>query len=1134
MLKKLKKVSLALMVCLMLLPSMAKAQTFSVNYKDAPIVQVLTDLESKSSYTFVYQKQELNGIAPITVSLNNMEFTDVLGRICQEAGLSYEIVRQTVVLRKGIASKGKTASLKVSGKITALDDNTPIAFASIMVKGTKNIAAANENGEFAISNVPSDGTLEISSIGYTTQNVAVNNRQIINVNLKTDAQLLEETIVVAYGTAKKGSITGSAAVVDDKKIEQRISANVAKSIEGQVAGVMVTSGSGAPGEGNDIVIRGYGSINASKQPLYVVDGIPYDGGLNAINPNDIESITILKDASSGALYGARGANGVVMITTKKGKAGKATVTYTGTVGWSNPALKYYDRVNQKDWTQLNYESLRNKYWDTGNYSWEEAATMAKKNMSETMGGEIYNPFKNYTWDNIIGEDGLVRADAVSAWNEDWLDDGVVRHNALRTEHLLSVTGGTDKTKAMLSLGYLNEDGYVNNAGYTRFSGRANVDSEITHWLAAGLNVSLAKTDFKGILTTGNSYGNQFFYAQLIGPIYPIYAKDENGRQVYDDLGKKVYDYGDTRPSWPGWNVVGLIYEDDNSQEGMNESVRTYLRLGTDRDDAGWLKGLKLTANFGGDNRDIYQTRYNNMYNGSYADANGRLYKYFKRTTSYTFNQLLTYNRTFSGHTIDFVGGHESYKYVYHYLDATKSNLTDGIYELRPATSSVDCDSYSNEYAIESYLTRINYDYKNRYYFSASFRRDGSSRFHKDRRWGNFWSVGANWRITNESFMQSLTWLDNLNFRVSYGVQGNDDLSTYYAWQSFYELGHPNDGAQGAVVSSLENMDVTWEKNSNLNIGLDARLLGGRLDFTVEYYNRVTKDMLLNYPMAVSTGFSGYDANVGSLENKGIEFSIRGILMDRKNFTWKASIMGTSIKNKILKLTTESPSYISGQQIYEEGRPMYTFYMVKHAGVDPETGKEQFWAYESMDEKGNPVGEYKTTDFAVATGCKYYLGSRMPKLTGSIGTDFEICKYVDISILTTYSLGGKVYDQIYKELIAPTQTGRALSTYVLDRWQKPGDVTDVPRAELGGSSPISSRLLIDASYFSIKNITVGFNFPKEWIQPIKAQQLRVYASFDNYWTFTHLNGMNPQQSIGGTTNYVYNPTKTSVIGLKVTF
>ena len=495
----------------------------------------------------------------------------------------------------------------------------------------------------------------------------------------------------------------------------------------------------------------------------------------------------MKDASSGALYGARGANGVLLITTKKGKAGKVNIQYTGTVGLSSNALPYYDRTSQRDFIELTYESLRNDNFLTGNYTWEESMALAKQDLSATLGGEIYNPFKNYTWETLIGDDGKVRPDAVSAWNEDWLEDGIVNKSALRHEHVVTISGGSENIRAMMSLGYLDEEGYVSTTGFQRFSGRANVDANPTKWLAMGLNASFSKATYEGLMNSGNSYGNQFYYAQLAGPIYPVYQKDEQGNTVYDEFGKKEYDYGDTRPCWPGWSLVGLLYDDSHTQENVNSSVRTYLTLGSDKDEAGALKGLKFTVNFGADNHDIHETNFNNMYNGSYAASSGRLQKYAKRTTSFTLNQLLTYNRTFGDHTVDFVLGHEYYQYQYKYLYGTKTNLVDGILELRPATSNIDNDSYSNNYRIESYLSRLNYNYKDKYYFSASIRRDGSSRFNKAYRWGNFWSVGGNWRVTQENFMKNVKWINNLNIKASYGVQGNVEILLFFGGKQDFDI-----------------------------------------------------------------------------------------------------------------------------------------------------------------------------------------------------------------------------------------------------------------------------------------------------------------------------------------------------------
>ena len=1111
----------------------AFSQSISIECVDMPMDKVISVLEEQSNYSFVYQKNELRNIPSVTYTVRDGNIENVVDAICRQVGLSYEIVQQTIVLKK--AEQKPAVNIKVSGRITAEEDGLPIPYASVIIDGTKTGVEATEDGRYTVSNVPENGRLKIQALGYETLLVDVRSKGIIDVVLKRSTVLLEETIVVAYGTAKKGSITGSAAVVDNNKLSKRVVANVTKSIEGNVAGVQMTSGSGQPGEGSSIIIRGYGSINASKSPLIVLDGIPYDGALAGINPNDIESITVLKDASSGALYGARGANGVLLITTKKGKAGKVKIQYTGTVGLTSNALPYYDRTSQKDFVQLTYESLRNDFFLTGSYSWEQSMDLARKELSGTFGGEIYNPFKNYTWETIIGDDGYVRSDAVSAWDEDWLEDGIVNNSALRQEHVVTISGGSENIRAMLSLGYLDEEGYVSTTGFERYSGRANIDANPTKWLAMGLNMSFYKATYEGLMNSGNSYGNQFYYAQLAGPIYPVYEKDEKGNTIYDEFGNKVYDYGDTRTCWPGWSLVGLLYDDSHTQENVNTSVRTYLTLGTDDDKAGFLKGLKFTVNFGADNRDIHETNYNNMYNGSYAASNGRLQKYAKRTQSFTINQLLTYNRTFGDHSVDFVAGHEYYQYQYKYLYGTKTNLVDGILELRPATSNIDNDSYSNRYTIESYLSRLNYSYKDKYYISVSARRDGSSRFHKDYRWGNFWSVGGNWRVTQEKFMKNVSWINNLNVKASYGVQGNDDLDTYYAWQSFYNLNYSNDGMTGAMVSSLENTNISWEKNSNFNVGIEAKMFNSRLDLNVEWYSRKTTDMLLNYPMALSTGFSGYDANTGSLINKGIEFSVSGVLLDKKNILWRATVIGTSIKNKILELTTESPSYQSGQHRYEEGRPIYTFYMPRFAGVNPETGAEQWYAYESMDENGNAVGEYITEDYSKATASRYYLGSRIPKFNGSFGMDFELFKNIDINILTTFSLGGKVYDSVYKELVYPSQYARAISSDVLDRWQKPGDITDEPRMSItSASANISDRFLINASYFTIKNITIGYTLPQRISKKIGASKVRIYASLDNLKTFSHLNGMNPQYNIGGSTTYIYAPSRTSLIGLNLEF
>lgn len=1130
--KTILKICMGLTLLLSALPPVS-AQRFSVSYSGAQIVKVLSDLEQRTDYTFVYQKQELSDIAPLSLSMDNASLEQVMDELCSVTGLTYRMVGKTIVLRK-VGMNGQSADEVTVSGIVQDRSGEPIPFASVVIKGTMRGISSDEDGAFRLEGVPSTAVLVFSSIGFNAAEVSVNGRTRIDAMLSPTAESLDETIVVAYGTAKKGSLTGSAAVVQSEDLEKRITSNITKALDGQVPGVMTTSGTGQPGEGASIIVRGYGSINASKTPLYVVDGIPFDGGLSSINPSDIESMTVLKDASSGALYGARGANGVVLITTKKGSDDKVSISYSGNFGWVNPAIRYYDRVGQADFVQLTFESLRTNFYDSGSYTYEEASRLARETLAGTLGGEIYNPFKNYTWETIIGSDGFVQKDAVSAWNEDWLEDGVVRHNAFRQEHVVSVSGGNKKIQAFMSLGYTDENGYIVQTGFQRYSGRAKIDAKPNDFIAAGLNISLADTEHKGVRPTGDDTGNPIIYAQQIGPIYPVYEKDLSGKDVLDENGNRIIDYGDTRPWDPGSSVIGRLYDDSTDYSYINAGIRTYLTLGSDTDRAGVLKGLKFTVNFGGDNRDLQQSAYNNMYHGGYASANGRLRRYATRTTSYTLNELLTYNRTFGSHSLDLLAGHEFYRYRYFYLYGVRTNLVDGIFELRPATANIDNDSYSQDYAIESWLSRLNYNFDEKYYLSASLRRDGSSRFNKHHRWGNFWSVGANWRLSKEPWMENVSWINNLSLKASYGVQGNDDLDTYYAWQSFYNLNYPNDGKTGAIVSTLENTDITWEKNANFNAGLDASLFNNRLNVGLEWYSRLTTDMLLNYPMALSTGFSGYDANVGSMINRGLEWSLSGVPVDTGNFFWRILFTGSTISNKILSLTTESPSFTSGQQIYEVGRPIYTFYMVHHAGVNPENGNELFWTYDSIDENGRYVNERTTEDYTEATAHKYYVGCRIPKFTGSFGMDFEFLKGFDFSFLTTFSVGGKIYDSIYNALLHGNYA-RAMSPELLKRWQQPGDITDVPKMDIAGTAAhTSDRSLVNASYFSIKSISLGYTLPARIAKQIGANKFRVYASLDNYFLFSHLNGTNPQYNFSGTTTQAIAPQKTMAVGLNINF
>lgn len=1036
---------------------------------------------------------------------------------------------------------GVLAQTKVSGTVVSQDDGQPVVGATVLVVGTSTGAVTNASGQFSLTVPAGKKTLRITYIGMEPLEVSA--RPNMRILLTSNNKALDEVIVVAYGTQKKSSFTGSAQSISAEDVELRPVSSVTKALEGNVTGVQMTSGSGQPGSSPNIRVRGFGSINASSAPLYVVDGIPYDGSLASLNPSDIESMTVLKDASSGALYGARGANGVVMITTKRGQEGKTNVTWRSNIGWSNRANKRYQNVSQTEYVQLVYEALRNAEWD-GGASWTEAESIARASLGGELGGESYNPFKNYTWDQIIDPaTGQVRTDAQSAWNEDWLD-AVTRDNALRHEHQLSLSGGNEKTKYAMSLGYLNEDGILKTTSFQRYNARVNVDTKVNDWFRAnvGLNVAHSISNFSDY--DGSSTSNVWYTAQFINPLFPVYLKDAEGKSVYRN-GQIEYDWGealangDQRPgSMSDHSSLGMLMLDKADIRRDVAGMRSGLVFGSDDDKMGWAKGLKLAINFGFDYDNNNRMRYKNMEHGNQAASGGLLTKYSMRTQSYTFNQLLTWNRSFDKHSFDVLAGHEFYAYNYKFMDASRSGLMSGLLELRPGATLKDADSYSLDYRINSWLGRFNYNYNDRYYFSASLRSDASSRFKSGNRTGTFWSLGGNWRISSEEFMKDVKWVDNLSLKLSYGEQGNDDIldadgnSNYYVWQGLSSVAYPNANTVGAVLSTLQNNDVSWEKNSNLNIGLEGTLLDRRIRFSAEYYVRKTTDMLLSYPMAVSTGFSGYSANVGNMKNSGFEFELSGTPVRFQDFEWNVTWMGSTIKNEVTKLTAESPEILSGNYIIKEGLPLNTFYLRKSAGVDPATGKQLYWVYD-VDENGKRVNERISDSYSEASSCRYEMGSRIPDLYGSIGTDVSY-KGFNLSILTTYSIGGKVLDNMYYNSMNLSYLSSTWNKNVLRRWQKPGDITDVPRVGIKENVHVTDRYLINASYFAIKNITLSYTLPKSLVSKASLGGVKVYGSFDNVALFSHLDGMDPQYNFSGGTTYSYSPNKTLTMGIEVNF
>ena len=963
----------------------------------------------------------------------------------------------------------------------------------------------------------------------------VNIKPVVNVVLHSDAEELEEVMVVAYGTARKESFTGSAEVIKADKIEKRPVANVTKALDGMVAGVQTTSGSGQPGSGVSVVVRGFGSINSSQNPLYVVDGVPYDGNISAINPNDIESMTVLKDASAGALYGSRGANGVVMITTKKGNSGKVKVNLKANWGVSSRSIPRYETMDEAGYLETVYQSYKNDLIYNSGVSPSDAAVQALQNMKNgataILGvNEQYNPF-NYSITELIDPaTGKVRSDAYLKYSEDWMDEAMDK-SPLRQEYNVSFNGGNEKTKYMFSLGYLDEQGLLKTTSFNRLNGRMNISTEVTNWLKAGMNASYSRNESNTAVENSSGSSNVWYTAQLMAPIYPVFEKDENGSTVMDNLGNAVFDYGSNRPAGANadWNTIATLYDDKYSTTSDNLSGRMFVDLGDLK--TGPLQGLKFSVNYGFDIVNSAGMTYYNPYNGNSVSVKGTIQKAVARTMSYTFNQILSYDRKFDMHHVSAMVGHEFYKYNYQYLGASKTGFPfGGLYELDAATTITSASSYQHNYAVESVLSRFAYDYADKYYLSASFRTDGSSRFHKDNRWGNFWSVGANWRISQEEFLKDISWINNLSVKASYGVQGNDNLGTYYAWQSFYDLGYPNANMSGVALSSLENKDLKWEKNGNLNIGLEGRFFD-RLSVGIEWYSRKTSDMLMSYPMATSLGFDGYNKNIGSMRNTGWDITLNADLIRTNDFNWSLTLMGSTVKNKVLQLA-DKPEIISGSYIIREGETLNSFYTASAAGVDPATGKQLYWAWDT-DENGVKGEKYITDDQAKATACKEIQGSRIPNLYGSFTNSFKY-KNFDLSVLCTYSIGGKVLDGVYNTLLYGNYIGQAKSKHLERAWKQPGDITDIPRIEIGKSYIVTDNNLINASYLSIKNITLGYSLPSNLVKKMNMENIRITATGDNLVLFNHLKGMDPQYNFTGGTSFGYVPVRTISFGIDVTF
>ena len=1068
------------------------------------------------------------------------------------------IITLLASLTAGIAM---AQEINVSGTVIDYSNGEPVPYASVHLEGTMTGTSTDGDGKYSIR-LPHGGNLVFSSIGYITVKESVNGTMVLNIVLEPDTEHLEETIVVAYGTATKSSFTGSASMVGAETIESRVSTDVTAALAGTTPGVQIISSSGDPASGGGTIrIRGIGSMSASNSPLYIVDGMPYDGSISDINPGDVESMSVLKDAAASAIYGARGANGVVLITTKRAGTSDAKVRFDAKWGSNSRLIPQYDVITDPAlYYETHYRMMYNSQVYAGK-SPSEAYAYADANLfNQNNGGLGYQVYTIPAGEKFIGEDFKMNPSAVLGYSDgqyyyipdDWY--GLTFRDSFRQEYNLSVSGAKDRLNYYGSIGYLNDGGIVNNSGYQRYTARINVDYQAKPWMKITSSMSYAHSDSQ-TASYSSSYGsssNIFYVTNMMGPIYPLYVRDADGRIMMEN-GMKVYDSNQTNFIRPAF--VGNAVRDNE----VNRR-KTYTDFITGK----WgavltpVEGLSLTANIGLTNDN---SRYNALYSrfGSQSATDGLAYVSHDRTFAVNNQYLAEYKTDFggSGHSLNMLAGYEMYRLKIQFLEGQNDHLFNPLIgELGNAdgVSSRQTSSYTADYMTQGFLARVQYEYGNRYFASASYRRDGSSRFAPGKRWGNFGSIGAAWLISNEDFMSGIGWISMLKLKGSYGVQGNDDLypnanyaRRYYPYADNYT--HSYNEGTGEYSTDLDykgNEDLTWESSHSFNAGVDFELFGSRLNGSAEYFSRKTVDLLYSKDVPLSAGnpTGYYPVNVGSIINDGFEISLEGIVINTSDVQWSLNMNLSHYRNRILSLdpSVSEEGIKGGNYIYKVGGSLYEAYMRKFAGVNPENGKAQ-WYRKVMDNNGEWTGESEVTE-TFADASQYELGSVLPKLYGGFGTTLKAYGF-DFSAQFSFQLGGRYYDGTYQALMHTSSgIGTAWHKDVLKSWSEANKDSRIPR--LDGDTSVGqtavSNYLISSDYLSINNITLGYTLPERLTSTIKLSGVRVYVAGDNLAVKSARKGMDPRYSMGlgsltsgsGLNSGSYSAMRTITAGVTLTF
>ena len=1075
----------------------------------------------------------------------------------------------------------------VKGTVFSASDGEPLIGVSVHALGTNVGVTTDFDGNFVL-NVPNNASkLKVSYVGFETVEVAIASGDMV-IKLKPTT-ILDEVMVVAYGQSKKSEYTGSASVVKADQLEDALVSSATQALTGKVSGVQVLSSNGQPGVAPTIRIRGVGSINAISTPLYVVDGMPYDGDISSINTQDIESMTILKDAASTALYGARGANGVVLITTKKGKEGEAKITFDARWGSNSRAIPNYNVINdQRTYMETIYKSYRNAGLNFYGYSAQKAHEYANANLWQGLGYQTWTaPEGQY----FVGDNGKFNPYATPGYSDgqyyyiadDWIKGSFI--NGFRQEYNFSVNGGTDRIQYYLSAGYLGDEGLIYGSHFKRFSSRASVDYQAKKWLKIGTNVSYvyANSGYPDDQTSdaSSSSGNSFAVAYGIAPVYPMYVRYADGTIARDKrTGRPIYDYGDGKST----NMVRSYMSMANPTSDLLYNTEEYLMDIMDAKVYATINPIEKLYVTGTVGYRIDNTRGHYVTNGMYGQSQaskGEVSQEQSRSRNLDLQLIANYSRTFADiHNFDIMAGYESDEHNVESLHAYGQNIynpdvpfVDNTIDQKTGGGSAYTLSH------RGFIGRLKYNYDGRYFAAFSFRRDASSRFAPENRWGSFWSASIGWDIAKENFMKQFSAIDMLKFKASFGQNGNDALGSSVYFLNAYQDQYRVTGADGVwsdgTLVFKGNREITWEKSNSFNIGFDFSFWKSMLSGTIEYYNRQTDDMLFNVPVSDSNGYTSMPMNVGSMRNNGLELELNYTPINTKNFTLDINANVTIPSNKVLKLSpsilNEYDEWITGNSYYKEGGSMYQMYLTEYAGVDHETGYAMYKAYGPLEDKEGHklydpinkaeidaaqkagtdvpdaiwdpahVGEFDTYNWQKAYNTnRKSTGNIMPKVYGGFGANMKIYG-VDFGFTFSYQAGGRIYDNTYASLMnggRASDMGNAYHEDLLNSWTPENKESNIPammaESTYKYANSLSTRFLTSSNYLSLNNISLGYSFPTKLVKKLGLSELRVYGAAENVALWSKRKGLDPRQSYTASSNATYSAVRSISGGVKVSF